>query len=488
MKQHTHEYDIVLVWAWVMSATLLSLLSELDSTLKIAIVERLDSISKESSDVMNNAWTGHSAFCELNYTPEKKDGTVDISKAISIAESFELSKQFWATLTHKWYLSSWNRFITSIPHCSVVFWDKDSKFLKKRYDALQSCHLFYGMEYSEDKKKIEKRMPLVMENRSEEEKIAATHMNIGTDIDFWKLTRQIIEYTVSNDKAHLYLGYDVCNLLQSSNTHWTVNIHNKKEKAKKTITTKFIFVWAGGGALPLLQKAGITEKNWIWWFPVSGQWLVCTNPTIISQHDAKVYGKAALWAPPMSVPHLDTRIIDGKKALLFGPYAGFTTKFLKQWSFWDLPLSIRWYNIIAMIWVGIHNLPLTKYLIDQVLQSSEDRLTTLREYVVDARKEDRVLQEAWYRVQIIKADKKDGGVLQFGTEVIVSQDKTFATLLWASPWASTAVSIMLEIVERSFPQYIDTISDIIPSYGKKLANDKKLTQEIREWSHKILWI
>lgn len=488
MRQEIYDYDITLVWAWIMSSTLLAFLYELDPRLKIAVVERLDMIGQESSSVMNNAWTGHSAFCELNYTPESSDGSVNISKAISIIESFEVSKQFWSSLMLKWYLSKSDKFINRIPHCSIVFWDKDSRFLKTRYDTLQSCHLFHGMEYSEEIDKIKKRMPLVMKNRNSKEKIAATYMNIGTDIDFWKLTHQILDHTVSTNKANLYLGYDVSHISKSTNTTWTVDIYNQKEKIKKRLTTKFIFVGAGGGALPLLQKAGIVEKKWVWWFPVSGQWLVCTNPNIIAQHEAKVYGKAALWAPPMSVPHLDTRIIDGQKALLFGPYAGFTTKFLKQWSFWDLPFSIRWYNIVAMIWAWIHNIPLTKYLIDQVLQSSEDRLTALREYVVDARKEDWVLKEAWYRVQIIKADKKDGGVLQFGTEVIVSQDKTFATLLWASPWASTAVSIMLEIIEKCFPHYIDSIPELIPSYWKKLADDKSLTKQVREWSHTILWI
>jgi len=488
MNQEVYDYDIVLVWAWIMSATLLSLLHELDPTLKIALIERLDSIAQESSAVMNNAGTWHSAFCELNYTPEQSDGTIDISKAVAIAESFELSKQFWTTLTERWYLSVSDPCIHRIPHCSVVFWEKDSKFLKTRYDALQSCHLFHGMEYSEDHNMIQQRMPLVMKHRTLTEKIAATYMDIGTDIDFWKLTRQIVDHMVSTNKVNVYLGYDVFQISQSPDTTWTVNMYNKAEKIKKTITTKFIFVWAGGGALPLLQKADIVKKKWLWWFPVSGQWLVCTNPSLIAQHDAKVYGKAALWAPPMSVPHLDTRMIDGQKALLFGPYAGFTPKFLKKWSFWDLPFSIRWYNILAMMWAGIHNLPLTKYLIDQVLQSSEDRLAALREYVVDARQEDWVLQEAWYRVQIIKADKKDGGVLQFGTEVIVSEDKTFATLLWASPWASTAVSIMLEIVEKCFPHYTDALPTLIFSYGKRLSDDAVLTQQVRARTYKILGI
>lgn len=483
------DYDIVLVWAGIMSATLASLLHEVDSNLKIAVVERLDSIAQESSDAMNNAGTWHSAFCELNYTPQKSDWNIDISKAISIIESFEVSKQFRATLMEKWYLShQWDKFINRIPHCSIVFWKEDVKFLKARYEKLQTCQLFHGMKYTEDKDIIKKRMPLVMKNRNKNESIAATYMDIGTDINFWALTHQIFDYLATKNKIDMYLGHEVINLSQSSSRIWNIDICDTKNYWDKKLTAKFVFVWAGWWALPLLQKAWIKEKRWIWWFPVSGQWLVCTNPEVVSQHNIKVYGKAALWAPPMSVPHLDTRIIDGKKSLLFGPYAWFTTKFLKKWSFRDLPLSIRWYNIIAMLWAGIHNLPLTKYLINQVMQSSDDRLKALREYVVDANKEDRKLQEAWYRVQIIKSDKKQWWILQFGTEVIVSEDKTFSTLLWASPWASTAVSIMLEVVEKSFPQYTKKIHKIIPSYGKQLADDEPLTKKMRQWSHKILWI
>ena len=139
-----------------------------------------------------------------------------------------------------------------------------------------------------------------------------------------------------------------------------------------------------------------------------------------------------------------------------------------------------------MLWAWAHNIPLTKYLIDQVRQSTEDRLDALRDFVKDAKKEDWDLKEAWFRVQIMKADKKQWWKLQFGTEVIVSADKSLATLLGASPWASTSVDIMLEIVEKAFPEYKEDITRLIPSYGVKLRDDEKLAKEVRGESHSVL--
>jgi malate dehydrogenase (quinone) len=112
--------DVVLIGAGIMSATLGVLLKELDPNLTIAIYERLDAVAAESSDAWNNAGTGHSAFCELNYTPQLPDGSVEISKADKIAEQFELSKQFWASLVQEGRLPEPENFIRTIPHMSFV--------------------------------------------------------------------------------------------------------------------------------------------------------------------------------------------------------------------------------------------------------------------------------------------------------------------------------------------------------------------------------
>jgi malate dehydrogenase (quinone) len=325
----------------------------------------------------------------------------------------------------------------------------------------------------------------VMQGREVGQKIAATRMSLGTDVNFWALTRSMINHLTQSGVVSLFTRHEVTDLTQQEGG-WIIEVTDRSTKQSTKVGAKFVFIGAGGWAIELLQKSGIIERKGLGGFPVSGQWLVCHNPDIVVQHEAKVYGKAALWAPPMSVPHLDTRIIDGKKALLFGPFAWFTTKFLKTGSWWDLPLSLAWHNLRSMIGAGMHNIPLTRYLIEQVLQSSDDRIAALREYMPEAQMQDWELREAWYRVQIIKPDSKQGGVLQFGTEVIVSWDKTLATLLWASPGASTSVDIMLKIVEQCWPQYHDKMSELIPSCGQKLADHPDLLEEVRARSKKLL--
>ncbi|AKH32429.1 Malate:quinone oxidoreductase [candidate division SR1 bacterium Aalborg_AAW-1] len=483
------QYNIILVGAGIMSATLATLLSELNPEYKIAIIERLDEMAQESSAAMNNAGTGHSAFCELNYTPQDKDGNISIAKAISIAEQFEISKQFWSSLVEKNSIADPSCFISQIPHSSLVFGEENVQYLKKRYQAMIHSPLFSDMQYSEDHEEIIKWMPLVMKGRDMSERIAATRMEIGTDVNFGALTKLMIDNLVQRQNVTLLLGKEVKDLTQLDDKSWSVEVgstHGSNDH--KTLTTKLIFLGAGGGALPLLQRSGIEERKQFGGFPVSGQWLICTNPDIVAQHEAKVYGKAALGAPPMSVPHLDTRMIDGKKALLFGPYAGFTTKYLKKGSFFDLFGSLRLYNIWTMLQAGARNLGLTKYLIEQVVQSSSTRFKALQEYMPSAEPKDWELIEAGYRVQVIKNDPKQGGILQFGTEVVVSEDKSLSTLLGASPGASTAVSVMINIIEQCFPQFIGKLPELIPSYGKALYQDTTLLKNMRDWTGKILKI
>ncbi len=484
--------DVVLIGAGIMSATLAVFLKELQPDLKIEIFERLDQVAGESSYAWNNAGTGHSALCELNYTPQKEDGTIDISKALKIIESFEISKQFWAYLVGHGYFSSPKSFINSIPHMSFVEGEEDVSFLRKRFEALQSSHLFAGMQFADDYETLSKWIPLMVNKRDSDQKIAATRIDIGTDVDFGELTRSLFNHLKESHEVTVSLSHEVIGMQRDEYEHWLLRIEDKTTENHQWIRTKFVFIGAGGGSLPLLEKSDIEEGEGFGGFPVSGQWLVCQNETLIEAHHAKVYGKAKVGTPPMSVPHLDTRIINGKKQLLFGPFAGFSTKFLKEGSFLDLAFSITADNLLPMLSAGIHNLPLTKYLIEQVMMSFEDKMDALREFMPAAKAEDWELAIAGQRVQVIKKDEKEGGILEFGTELVAAADGSVAALLGASPGASTSVSIMLDLLNKCFKTEMQSeawqtkLQAMIPSYGKKLSNDPILSQQVRRWSHEVL--
>jgi malate dehydrogenase (quinone) len=483
--------DVLLIGAGIMSATLGVLLKELQPQTTIEVIERLDAVAMESTDAWNNAGTGHAAFCELNYTPEKPDGSVEVSKAIKIAESFEISRQFWSFLIESGFLQSPD-FIRQTPHLSFVWGEKNVEYLKKRFEAMRQNPLFKDMTYSEDRQQLAEWMPIVMEGRDEGQKVAATHMKIGTDINFGALTRAMFEKLQKMEGVGLRLSHEVESLKKEADGRWRVEVKARTGEKTTVFRAKFVFIGAGGGSLPLLLKSGISEGKGFGGFPVSGQWLKCTNPQVIARHQAKVYGKASMGAPPMSVPHLDTRIIDGQKALLFGPYAGFTTKFLKQGSLLDLPLSIKPSNMIPMLSVGRDNLALTKYLIDQIRQSPDDRMAALREFFPNAKKEDWQLEIAGQRVQVIKKDAKRGGILEFGTEVVSAADGSLAALLGASPGASTTISIMLTLLERCFkpemssPAWQSKLQKMIPSAGQSLATDAALCERIRQHTGETL--
>ena len=473
--------DVILIGAGIMSATLGTLLKELAPDWNITVFEKLESAGEESSNEWNNAGTGHAALCELNYTEEKPDGSIDISKAIKINEQFQLSKQFWSYLVENNLIRNPQDFIMPLPHLSMVQGEENVEFLKKRFAALADNPLFEGMEFSEDPEKLMEWIPLIMNGRTSNEPIAATKIDSGTDVNFGALTRMLFDHLKSKNVDIKY-KHNVDDIKRTSDGSWELKVRNLESGTVERRTAKFVFIGGGGGSLPLLQKSGIPEGKQIGGFPVSGLFLVCNNPDVIEQHHAKVYGKAKVGAPPMSVPHLDTRFIDNKKSLLFGPFAGFSPKFLKTGSLFDLLGSVKPDNLFTMLAAGAKNVPLTKYLIQQVMLSKEKRIEELREFIPNAKSEDWDIVVAGQRVQVIKDTAAGKGTLQFGTEVISAADGSIAALLGASPGASTAVFVMLELIEKCFPQLIEAwepkIKEMIPSYGVSLLKNPELLHEI----------
>lgn len=484
--------DVLLVGGGVMSATLGVLLKQLDPSLEILMLEKNEKVAQESSDGWNNAGTGHAAYCELNYTPMDKSGNVDISKALTINSAFELSLQFWSYLVKKEFFPKPDHFINRTPHISFVWGEENVEFLRKRYEALSKHHLFAEMEYTEDRDVIEKWMPLVLEGRSASEPVAATRVAHGSDVDFGCITRDLIFNLEKCSGFELLVSHEAAGFRKRGDGGWSVRIRDRIEGKTLYVNSKFVFIGGGGGSLPILQASGVDNGKGYGGFPVSGQWLVCKKPEIVQKHHAKVYGKAPIGAPPMSVPHLDTRVIDGEKALLFGPFAGFTTKFLKQGSFLDLFLSVRPSNLLPLMRVGLRHTDLTKYLINEARLSHKERVDSLRNFFPDATDDDWHLAIAGQRVQIIKKDDELGGKLEFGTEVIISDDKSLAALMGASPGASTAVDAMLNVLEQCFAdqlaseQWQKALKEIVPSYGQSLVENGELLKEIRQYTLETL--
>lgn len=483
--------DVVLVGAGIMSVTLATYLQELQPGWNIQLYERRDGVAEESSDGWNNAGTGHSGFAELNYTPQLADGRIETARAVDIAEQFEVSRQFWSHQVRAGRLQQPADFINPTPHMSFVWGDDNIAYLRKRRDALVRNPLFYGMEYSEDPARIGRWAPLLMEGRDPKQRVAATYMPLGTDVNFGVITRQLTQGLQRNPNFELHLGHEVTALRQNADKTWNVTVTELQSGSQSTIKSRFVFIGAGGAALKLLQLSGIPEAKDYAGFPVGGQFLAFQAPAIAGRHDVKAYGMAETGSPPMSVPHLDARKLDGKPVVLFGPFALYSTKFLKHGSWFDLYSSVNHDNVMEMLSVGGENLDLLKYLIGQARLDDADRQAELRKYYPNAKREDWTLVTAGQRVQIIKRDPVKGPVLQFGTEIVTDKDHTLAALLGASPGASTSPPIMLDLMAKAFPREMaggwkTRLLAIVPSYGRRLNDSAQLTNEIRKMTSQTL--
>jgi malate dehydrogenase (quinone) len=491
-----NEVDVLLIGGGIMSATLGVLLHQLNPQFNITMVEQLSDVALESSDALNNAGTGHAGYCELNYTPQSPDGGINITRALEINAAFETSLQLWASLVELNVLPSPKDFISKTPHLSFVWGNENIQFLKERHTLLKQHHLFERMQFSEEFAQLKAWMPLIMQDRKPDTPVAATYVDHGSDVNFGALTRHLVAYLKKQDNFTLLTETKVKQINKggkaSTDNKWHVKLANTPTKKTATLHANFVFLGAGGGTLPLLQKTGIAESEGYGGFPVSGQWLICNNKDVIKQHNAKVYGKADVNAPPMSVPHLDTRMINGKPALLFGPFAGFTTKFLKTGSKLDLAKSIQTDNIKAMLSVGKNNVDLTKYLLKEATQTHEQRINTLRTFLPQAKNIDWTLEQAGQRVQIIKKSNQEWGKLEFGTEIVSAKDNTLAALLGASPGASVSANVMIEVLERCFSEHMksrkwhEKLTMLIPSYGQCLISNANLLHTVRSHAQSVL--
>ena len=476
--------DVVLIGAGIMGATLGTVIKELEPSFNVVMFETLEDCAQESSDGWNNAGTGHAANCEMNYTPQRSDGSVDITKALEVNVEFDLSRQLWTYLVRSGGLGAPDKFIHACPHMSFVFEPGDLGFLRARFKAMSAHHCYHGMEYTEDRKQIETWTPLVMEGRNQGDAVAATRIVSGSDVDYGALTHLLVARLSALKGFSLHYNNRVVGLSRDGRL-WRIDSEDLKSGETRTTLAQFVFIGAGGASIELLQKSNIPEGHGYGGFPVSGIWLRCDDPTVAARHHAKVYGKAAHGSPPMSVPHLDTRIINGKRSLLFGPYAGFSSKFLKYGSHADLFKSLRPGNIEPLLAVAKDNWPLSEYLIGQVFQTKHHMFAVLQQFFPKARRQDWREAVAGQRVQIIKPDKDHIGELEFGTELVAAADRSLVALLGASPGASTAAFIALEVLRKCFAEHLTNnewlpkLKSIIPTYGIDLRTDAAAVRKTR---------
>ncbi len=486
--------DAILIGSGIMSANLGALLKCLSPALSIKVFEATEELAQESSHGWHNAGTGHAGICELSYTPHREaDGSVNVQKAIDIYAQFSQSLQFWSYALAQGMVDHPREFINAVPHLSFVHGEAQVDFLRARYEAMSGHHFFRSMEFTTDRDTIARWAPLLTEGRAEMP-IAATKMDGGTDVNFGVISRRLLAWLGQQPDCTVAAHHRVTGIVRSSQG-WRVTVKNLTTGAVLDHETKFVFVGAGGGSLPLLQKTGIPESKGLGGFPIGGQWLVCEDPAIVNKHQAKVYGQALDAAPTMAVPHLDTRVLDGKKTLLFGPFAAWTTKFLhEKGSPLDLPLSVRPHNLTTLLKIGMSNVPLVRYLIQQGTQSMEDRMKVLRIFYPNARPSDWKLVDAGIRVQAIKKTDGEAGIVHYGTEVITDESRSIAALLGASPGASVSVNIVLDVIKRCSPELVGSseerkrLDEMVPGWNVDFTRPEQASRfwDIEDQTEQIL--
>lgn len=478
--------DVALIGAGIMSATLGALIQHLEPDWSIEFFESLEAPAQESSNAWHNAGTGHAGFCELDYATPLPNGTLDVSKAIETGEQFQITRQFWSALLTGGQLPTASRFVQPMPHLAFVAGAENVAFLRQWFDTLRTEPLFTNLRYSDDPAQIGQWSPALVAGRDSRQPIAASYEASGTDVDYGALTRALIDAQVARG-AQLHLQHRVTDLVREGDA-WRIT--HRSPSGIGSTRARFVFVGAGGGSLKLLQRSGIPEARGYAGFPVSGKFLRTRNPEVVAAHQVKAYGRAEQGVPGMGAPHLDHRTVDGKGSVLFGPFAGFDPRFLKTGSRLDLLRTVHPGNIGAMLHVAQDNVDLVTYLIREITASRSKQLRALRRLMPSASSDDWELITAGQRVQVIGTDANGRGRLQFGTELVTSPGNNLAGLLGASPGASTAVPVMIRLLQGAFPDrypaWTGRLRELVPSLGRPMNTGEDWALGIRRGTARTL--
>ncbi|KZX75231.1 malate:quinone oxidoreductase [Oleiphilus sp. HI0009] len=480
--------DVVIIGAGIMGVTFAHIAKTVDPKLNITILERLDQAAGSNSSVFNNAGTGHEANCELNYTPVDEE-VISVEKALDIHAQFNVAKQYWANLVKNGIIKDPESFIHPTKHCTLV--NEDSiNLLHMRYKEMASHHFFDEMKLSEDFDEIQSWIPLTMEGRSRHQKMAATRVDHGTDVNFESITKQLAQHMENEQSADIQYNTHVKRVHKSPSGSWLIEC--EQNGVAKQVRADKLFVGAGGGAFPILKASHLPAGRRFSGFPVGGRFLAAEIDKEVAQsYGAKTYGKAAVGAPPMSVPHLDLRVADGKYYLLFGPFATFSPILEKGRGIVEFIRMVHLHDIPNLLNVAREHFPLVTYLFKETFKGESAMLKTLDEFAPGlSNKFNWKVVQAGQRVQIIK-----DGDLQMGTEIVTSEDLSYGTLLGASPGASVSPEVMLRCVKTLFPKIVkkEAAQERLKTLFDEtdvdvLIEDADKYREIRNSADKILGI